>query len=191
MRKITKILGLGAAVALAGTVALTALAETPAQSGPGAGPGMMQGGGMGHGMGMGAFGHGPMLGAFGDPATRLAALKTELGITSAQEAAWNTYAKTVQDTTTAWRAEHQNIDRAKIHAMSDQERQAFFTQRQQEQQKAFDTIKASAEKLTATLSDFQKGKASEILPGLAPQGRGMMWHAGFGGSMMQHGDNAR
>jgi hypothetical protein len=140
------------------------------------------------GMGMGGMRHGLMMGgAFGDPAEHLAALKTELGITAAQEAAWNTYAKALQDTAAAMRAQHQDFDPAAIHAMSDQDRLAFFTQRFDEHQKAFASVKTAAEKLTPALNEVQKAKAKYILPGVASPGFGMM-HAGMGGPMMMmHG----
>ena len=86
MRKISKVLGIGAAVVAIGAVGAYAVAQGPHGMGPrGMGPGMN----MGMNMGMG---HGPMGERMGDPAARLASLKTELAITPAQEAAWTTYA---------------------------------------------------------------------------------------------------
>ena len=79
MRKITKLVGLGAAAAVIGTVGWHAYAQTPMHAGPnGMGPGMM--------MGMGHV-DGPRGGGFGNPASHLASLKNELGITAQQQAA--------------------------------------------------------------------------------------------------------
>ena len=151
MRKTTKLIGLGAAVVVAGAVGWHAFAQTPVPGGPGFGPPFMHGAGPGFG---------PGAGRFGDPAAHLAALKTELGITAAQEPAWNAYVKTVQDTAASMQAQHQ---------------------------KAFDTVKAAADKVTASLDETQKSKASYLLPGSGAPGYGMMHHAGFGGPMMMHG----
>jgi len=52
MRKLTKIVGLGAAVAIAGTIGWNALADEPG-NGQGFGPPFMHGMGPGMGMGMG------------------------------------------------------------------------------------------------------------------------------------------
>lgn len=167
MKKITKLLGLGAAAAVAGTIGWQALAETPMHGGP-QGMGMM--------MGMGS-GHGPMAGTFADPAAHLASLKAELGITAQEAPAWDAYAKVVQDTATSMKAQRQGIDMAAMHSMSDQDRQAFMTQMRDQHEKAFEPVKAAAEKLLTALDDTQKTKAKEILPGLVSHGPGMMRHA--------------
>jgi hypothetical protein len=173
MRKIAKIVGLGAAAAIIGAVGWHAYAQTPMHSGShGMGPGMMMGT---HG------GHGPMGGPSADPASRLASLKSELGITAQQLPAWDAYAKTVQDTATAMKAQRQGMDMTKMHAMSDQDRQAFMSQMRERHDKAFAPVKAAAETLLAALDDAQKTKAKEILPGLAAHGPGMMRHAAGGG----------
>ncbi len=185
MRTITKVLGVGAVAAVAGAIGWHALADTPFHGGPGFGPMGM------HGMGPGMMGHGPMQGAFGNPATHLASLKTELGITPAQEQAWDTYAKTVEDTATPMRAQHQGFDMTKIHSMSPQDRQTFITQQQEQHQKAFETVKGAAEKLLTALDDTQKTKAKEILPGLRTPGPGVMPHAAFGGPTSQPGQTGQ
>lgn len=176
MKKITKLLGLGAAAAVAGTIGwhALALAETPMHGGPqGMGPGMM--------MGMGQS-HGPMAGAFADPAAHLASLKTELAITAQQEPAWDAYAKVVRDAATSMKAQRQGMDMTAMHSMSDQDRQAFMTQMRDQHEKAFEPVKAVAENLLTALDDTQKTKAKEILPGLVSHGPGMMRHAGMDSS---------
>jgi hypothetical protein len=175
MRTITKIVGLSAVAVVAGTIGWRALAEAPLAGPHGMGPGMM--------MGMGA-GHGEMGGHFGNPAAHLAALKTELGITAQQEAAWDAYAKTVEDTATSMRVQRQGVDMKAMHDLSDKDRQAFMAGMREQHDKAFAGIKAAAEKLQIALDDTQKVKAKEILPGLAAHGPGMMQHAGMGGHGM-------
>jgi hypothetical protein len=173
MKTITKILGVGTVAVVAGTLGWHALAETPMHGGPnGMGPGMM--------MGMGG-GHGPIGGGFADPATNLASLKTELGITAEQEPAWAAYTKVVQETATSIKAQHQSLDRTAIHNMSEQDRQTFMTQMREQHEKAFEPVKTMAEKLLTALDDTQKTRAKAILPGLVPHGPAMMQHAGMGG----------
>jgi len=183
MRKITKILGVGAAVAVAGTIGWHAFAQAPMHGGHGMG--------MGPGMMMGKHrGHGPMAGGLADPAAHLASLKTELGITAPQQAAWDAYAKTVQDTAATMKSRRQGMDRGKMHNMSDQDRQAFRSQMRAQHEEAFQPVKAAAEQLLTTLDDTQKTKAKEILPGLAAHGPGMMHRAGMGpGGMHPPGAN--
>jgi hypothetical protein len=184
MKTITKIVGLSAVGVVAATLGWHALAETPMHGGPnGMGPGMMTGM---------AGGHGPMGGGFADPATHLASLKTELGITAQQEPAWAAYSTVLQETATSIKAQHQGMDMAAIHNMSDQDRQAFMTQMREQHTKAFTPVKAAAEKLLTALDDTQKTKAKEILPGLAEHGPGMMRHVGMSGhGPMQHGGDGR
>lgn len=175
MRTLTKTLGLGAVAAIAGTLGWHALAETPMHAGPnGMGPGMM----------MGMQGRGAAHGRFADPAARLAALKTELGITPQQEAAWDAYSKALQDTSAAMEAQHQGMDMAAIHQMSDRDRQAFMSEMRDQHQQTFASVRAAAEKLLPALDETQKAKAQEILPGLAQHGPAMLQHAGMGGHGM-------
>ena len=91
--------------------------------GPGMAKGMMQhrGGGMGPGMMHGGAGLTPF-----DPA-RLETLKTELGITAAQEPAWTKYAKTLQDAAAAMKTTREGIDPDTVSKMSPQDRFAFMT----------------------------------------------------------------
>jgi hypothetical protein len=131
---------------------------------PGAGPGMMFGG--------------PGL-TVADPA-HIERLKTELGITAAQESAWAKYAKTLQDAATAMRTAREGINPDTVSKLSPQERFAFMTKIREQGQKQFEAVKTAANELLATLDETQKGKAQEILPGLA-FGPGAMHHAGVSG----------
>ena len=173
MKRITKILGVAAAIAVAGTVGWHAVAQTPMGGGHGSGmgPGMMMGG------------HGPMAGHV-DTAAHLAALKTELGITAQQQPAWDAYAKSLADIAASMKTQHQGMDMTAMHSMSDQDRQARMTQMRDQHDKAFQTVKVAAEKLLVALDDAQKAKAKDILPGLAEHGPGTMRHAGMGGHSM-------
>jgi len=121
------------------------------------GPGMMQHMGRGMGPGMMHGGAGPT--QF-DPA-RLDTLKSELGITSAQEPAWTKYAKVVQDTA------------------------GTMKQIREQAQKQFATVKTAADELLTTLDDTQKAKAQQTLPGIA-FGPGAMHAAGMGGPQHRH-----
>jgi len=87
-RKLKIAVGIGAALSLG--LAAAMVSAHPGGYGSGWGPGHM--GGMGYGMGYGMGPHG----MYGGPAAaegRLAALKTELKITSAQEAKWQAFAE--------------------------------------------------------------------------------------------------
>ncbi|MEJ2377398.1 MAG: Spy/CpxP family protein refolding chaperone [Pseudolabrys sp.] len=167
--------------------------------GPGFGPPFMRGngpGGMGPGMvwqmgpGMmmqrmhGAMGPG-MMGpgapgfAFADQA-HIDKLKAELGITSAQEAAWTKYAKTVQDAAVTMKAARESAKPA-----NPQDRFSFASKMREQGQKQFEAVKSAANELLATLDDTQKTKAQQILPGLA-FGPGMMHGTFAGGPPFRH-----
>ncbi len=174
MRKKALVIGgVAAATLLAGG---WALAQSPSH-GPGRmhsmGPGMhsQMGPGMRHQMGpgmrhqMGPGRHGPGLTQF-DPA-QIDTLKTELGITAAQEPAWTKYAKAVQDAATAMKTTRDGVDPNTVSKLSPADRFAFVTKIRVQAQKQFETVKTAADELLATLDDTQKAKAKEILPGLA------------------------
>lgn len=147
----------------------------PGMHGP-MGPGMrgLMGPGMRGQIGPGTQG-GPGL-TLADPA-RIDALKTELGITSAQEAAWTKYVKTVQEAAATMQKAREGINPV---AVSPQDRFAFVSKMREQGQKQFETVQTAAKELLATLNDTQKAKAQETLPGLA-FGPGMMHSAGVGG----------
>lgn len=199
MRKLTKILTLGGAAAVAGTLGWAALADMPTNGGGrgmgmghGMGPGMMQhmGGGMGHGMGAGmgpGMGRGAMHGgpghALADPA-QIETLKTELGITPAQKPAWDKYAKAVQEAAETMKAARESVDHDALSKMSPADRHAFGTSMREQRQEQFETVQTAAKELLATLDETQKAKATGRLPGLAERGPGMgMRH----GMRMRHG----
>lgn len=174
MRKLTKILAIGAVIAGAAGIGLVAKAET---SGPGFGPPFMHGH-MGPGMmGMrgGAQAHG-----FGDSSAHLATLKTDLGIKPEQAAAWDAYAKVVQDTAAQMQAMHKGIDMGPIHGIAPQDHQAFMTKMHDQREQTFSALKAAAQVLLPSLDDDQKVKAQTELPGLAAYAPRMMQHAGMG-----------
>ena len=200
MKTRTKLLTFGAAAVIAaglGTYAYTASAAggfgpqfAQGMMGGGWGPGMHGGHGMGGGHGHGMMGghhgmmggHGPQGAAF-DPSSHFDALKTELAITPAQETAWTEYRTTLEETATAMHAA--------VEGKAGEDPHAFMTEMHAERQKSFETVKAAADKLLASLDETQKTKAEEILPGLAshhgPMGHGPGPGMGGGGPWMHHG----
>lgn len=193
MKTMTKILALGGAAAVAGTLGWAALADMPmhgGQHGMGMGPGMMHqmGAGMGHGMG-GGMGRGAMHGGPGhslvDPA-QIGALKTELGITPAQEPAWDSYAKTLQEAAATMKTVREGVDPEVVGKMSPPDRFAFVTKMREQGQKQFETVQKAAKELLAALDESQKAKAADILPGVADRGPGMMRGTAMGGPQHSH-----
>jgi hypothetical protein len=178
-RKVLVIGGIAATALLAGGWALAQSNDHgPGRFGPpfmrgegGMGPGMhgMMGQGMHGQMGpgmRGQMGHGGPGLTFADPA-RIDTLKTELGITPAQEPAWAKYTKALQDAAITMRTTRESIDPATISKMTPQERFAFVSKIREQAQKQFETVKTSVDELLATLDEAQKIKAQETLPGLA------------------------
>jgi hypothetical protein len=158
------------------------------------GPGMHgpMGAGMHGQMGLGMHGqmgpgmHGQMGpgSAFVDPAG-LDRLKTELGVTAAQETAWTKYAKAVQDATTTMKTTRESVNPETVSKLSPADRFAFVTKVREQAQKQFEAIKTAADELLSTLDDTQKAKAKEILPGLA-FGPGITRGATLGGPHHRH-----
>jgi hypothetical protein len=203
MKTMTKILALGGAAAVAGTLGWAALADMPMHrgqhgmemgAGMGMGPGMMQqmmqhmGPGMGHGMGGGAMQGGPGHAALADPA-QVETLKTELGITPAQEPAWDKYATTLQESAATMKTAHESVDPEAVGKMSPPDRFAFVTRMREQGQKQLETVQKAANDLLAALDETQKAKAADILPGLAARGPGAMHGTAMGGP--QHGHPGR
>ncbi|MHB1101760.1 MAG: Spy/CpxP family protein refolding chaperone [Devosia sp.] len=177
MKTRTKLVALGVAAVLAAGVGTYALSASAAG---GFGPPHMRGMMGGHGMMMGGHGMNGARGPFGaaaDPSVHLDTLKTELSITTDQEAAWAAYTKTVTDTATAMQAA--------VEGASTTDRQAFFATMQERMQTSFDTVRLAAEQLVASLDETQKAKAEQVLPGLVsgPMAMG----AGVGHPPMRHG----
>ena len=202
-KKVLAIGGVAATVLLVGGWALAQTVDhRPGGFGPpfirgegpgGMGPGMLQhmGGGMmgpammqhmGSGMGPGTIHGGSGVTQF-DPA-QIETLKSELGITAAQEPAWTKYAKALQDLASTMQSTREGVDPDVVSKMTPQERFAFVTKIREQAQKQFETAKTAVEELLATLDDAQKAKAQQTLPGLA-FGPGTT-HAGMGGPQLRH-----
>ena len=147
----------------------------------GPGMGMMQGPGMGPGM---THRQGPGL-ALADP-TQIDALKRELGITTAQEPAWNKYTKALQDSAAAMTTAREGVDPSAVAKMTPQDRYAFVTKMREQAQKQFDSVKTATDEFLATLDETQKAKATDILPGIASFGPGPMRGADIRGPMHSH-----
>ena len=94
-------------------------------------------------------------------------LKTELGITPAQEPAWSKYAKAVQDAAARMKTARESVDPRRSSKMTPADRFAFVSKMREQAQEQFDAVKTAADELLATLDATQKAKASDILPGLA------------------------
>jgi hypothetical protein len=124
------------------------------------------------GMGPGMM-HGRQGAAFADP-TQLETLKTELGITATQEAAWNTYAKAVQLAATAMRTARESVDPGAVSRMTPSDRFTFVSGMREQAQKQSAAVGTAANELLGALDGTQKAKARDILPGLA-FGLGPMW----------------
>ncbi len=159
--------------------------------GPGMGHGMrQQGPGMMHQKGS-EMGHrmmqeGPGL-TLTDP-TQIEGLQRELGITTAQELAWNKYAKAIQDAAATMKTMRAGVDPNAVTRMTPQDRYAYMTKMREQAQKQFDTVKTAGDELLATLDDVQKAKARDTLPGLASFGPGPMRGAFMRGPQHMHQD---
>lgn len=152
--------GAAGVLGMAVAAVIGTLAPALAQQGMGGGPGMMGGRG------------GGMMAPSRNIAGYLDALKSELGITAAQEPAWKEYADTVTNAREQMGNLHQSMFDAMGSASWEQRRDmmnAMFEARQQ----AYESVHGAAEKLAGALDADQQAKARTILPGLGG-GRGMM-----------------
>ena len=99
--------------------------------------------------GPGPFAHGPGAGLMGqgwnraDPAGYLDRLKAALGITPAQEPAWNEYADTVKGVAWQMQGVHQMMNRT-IDTATSQERRDMMDRMAQARQRASDMVHAAA-----------------------------------------------
>jgi hypothetical protein len=126
---------------------------------------MGPGGGQGRGGGPG-FGRG-----LNDPATYLAGLKTELGITAAQEPAWSEYAEAVQGVAGQMQAMHASVFDS-MQTATWQERRDMMNTMFQSRDTAHGIVEDAAKKLLPSLTPTQATKAATTLPGLMAPGRG-------------------
>jgi hypothetical protein len=173
------------AAAFAGLVGLAACAQAapPDQAAypQGASAPCQQGGG---GMGMRGMGHGRMGGMgmawrFTDP-QQVAGLKSQLAIRPEQDAAWDSYAKTLQDTAATWQTDRQT-DMQAVQAMTPDERRNYMTEQHNRHWEARQALSNAATTLMASLDDTQKAKAEGALPGLyGGHGHGGMMGRGRG-----------
>jgi hypothetical protein len=151
--------------------------ETPGNA-PGSGPSdMMHGRGNGPGAmmgnGPGMMQHGPgMMGHNWNTASYLDALKTQLGITEAQQPAWKDYADTLSTTAGQMQGAHETMFEA-MGTASWQERRNMMNRMFDVRQQSFDTIHKAAGRLLPELDRTQQAKAQQILPGLRAH-HGMM-----------------
>lgn len=173
---------LGAAAATLAGIAAAAVAQ-PAWGPGGYGPGMM-GGGRGYGPGMMGWGRG--YGPLGPQGTawnadHLASMKSELGITQAEEPAWDAYAKTVSAVADQMRALRDTMWDTMGGGSWDDHR-AFMEQAFQTRRQAYTTMREATDKLLQALEPSQREKAQALLPGAGPQ-----YGSGYGPGQMMRG----
>lgn len=125
---------------------------------------------MGSGRGPGTMRQGPMM---ADPAGYLAGLKAKLKITSAQEAAWSTYAAAVTTHADQMQAQHQTMFEA-MGTASWPERCQMMNDMFATRQQAATAVHDAAAKLSEALTPAQRQEAQGILPGLMGRGGPMM-----------------
>jgi len=189
MRKGSKIaLAVGAALSLGLAAAeLSAQPSGMGWGGYGMGPGMMGAGmmggyGMGPGAGMGYGMHGYGMGFGGYPGTaeeRLAGLKSDLGITAKQEAAWQAFvnsAKQRDESRAAWFAKMREARIAGSLPERLAQRDELFKQHQAERQATTSALK----ELYGALTPEQKSVADQLFGGFGP-GYGAGYGRGPGG----------
>ena len=118
--------------------------------------------------------HGPMMGGgpagmghrFSDPASYLEALKSELGITAAQEKAWKAYADAISGAAAQMRAIHQTMWES-MYTATWEERRDMMNRAFQAREQAFKAVADAAKALMPALNERQQGQAEIILPGMA------------------------
>jgi hypothetical protein len=110
--------------------------------------------------------------AFSDVSAYADSLKVQLGITTAQEPAWNEYASTLKGVAAQMQGVHQTMWEA-MNTATWQERRDMMNRTFDARQAAFDTVHVAALKLEPTLTPAQRSQATSMLPGLRAQGPGM------------------
>jgi hypothetical protein len=100
-----------------------------------------------------------------DPASYLASLKTELGISSSQETAWIDYAETVQGVTGQMQAMRSGAYEAMNNATW-QERRDMMNGMFESRGEAQRIVQEAARKLLTVLTPAQQAQAGRMLPGL-------------------------
>ncbi len=109
---------------------------------------------------------------FGDPAGYLDALKTNLGITPAQEQAWQGYADTVTGVAAQMQGAHQIMYDA-MGTATWQERRDMMNRMFEAREKAFAAVHEAAQILLPSLTPPQRTRAAGMLPGLGGRGGAM------------------
>jgi len=180
MKRASKIaVGIGAAL----TLALSAAVVNAHSHGYGPGAGMGPGGGMGWGMGggMGGYGMGRQAMANANPASvmegRLAFLKSELKITTGQEAAWQAYAAKAKQQAEAMQAWHRFDTQPQASAP---DRLAQHNEFMKQRVAQMDGMTSALKDLYAALTPEQKTIADQRLGGFGP-GAGAGYRGGPGG----------
>lgn len=113
----------------------------------------------------------------GDVGSHIEFLKNRLSITPSEENAWQIYSLVLRETASKFEAAHANAPPRPPQNLSQEEHIRFATEMIRERDQNQAKLAQAAAQLLPALSEYQRGKASEILPGLieperAP-GRGM------------------
>ena len=161
MKTTTKTIAVGGMLVALGAGGWQALAAGPGM--PGTGPGAMGGGVMGGKMMEG----GTMGVGFTDPAARLSAWKSDIGIRPDQETAWTAYATAVTGIVAKLQAGHRAMAGATVRDMAAMQPLCL------QQAQSFAGLRHAATTLLGGLDATQVARAQAILPGLAFRG-GMM-----------------
>lgn len=151
----------------------------PGGMGPGFGQMMRYGYGQGPGMRRGRGGPWNGKDFAGFAAARLDALKAELKITNTQEAAWKAYGDKVEAANKElWHTMAGMHQPGMMWNSTPEQRLAFMSGIIRLREQELKKIHTAAEALMPHLTEFQRGQASEILPGLARGGFGA-WGMGY------------
>ena len=161
MKTTTKTIAVGGMLVALGAGGWQALAAGPGM--PGTGPGAMVGDMMGGKM----MGGGTMGLGFTDPAARLSAWKSDIGIRPDQETAWTAYATAVTGIVAKLQAGHRAMAGATVRDMAAMQPLCL------QQAQSFAGLRHAATTLLGGLDATQVARAQAILPGLAFRG-GMM-----------------
>lgn len=139
------------------------------QGGNSAGMPMMQGMGQGSQGMMGNIGQGGMGGSMGMPFEhvegRVAFLKAEIGITDAQQGAWNAFADAMRRNAETHRTMHRQMMGMEAAALDWQERLDRRARIMTARAEAMTALNAAAGPLFAALSEDQRQKAERLLSG--------------------------
>jgi hypothetical protein len=95
--------------------------------------------------------------------TEIDSIRSELGITTSQEPAWNKYANALQAATAVIEPGRNGSGPSDVSGMTPAERFAFVSRLREHRQKQLDVVRTAAAELFAVLDSEQKAIADELL----------------------------